>query len=192
MNTRETLPLSPAASARAAQRRLPAATQALAWWRIPGRLGPMLLGLRGQAVGALLFEDAAPGTLAQLACDADASAPPLVAEVARQVDEYLGGRRRRFEFALEPRGSEFARRVWRELETLGYGERVGYAQLAARLGLGAEHARAVGRAVGANPLLVLVPCHRVLGSDGALRGYAGGVARKRTLLELELEAEPPR
>lgn len=185
MNTRETLPMPPEPSASGARRRGPPAAQGLEWWRIPGRLGPMLLGLRGHAVGALLFEDAAPAALARLARDADAAAPPLVAEVARQIDEYLGGRRRRFELALDPLGSEFARRVWRELGALGYGERVAYAQLASRLGLDARHARAVGRAVGANPLLVLLPCHRVLGSDGALRGYAAGVARKIALLELE-------
>ena len=192
MNARETSLAVPELLRPAPGPGRPRSVQALDWWRIPGRLGPMLLGLRGQAVGALLFEDTAPGGPGRPVRDADAAAPALVREVARQIDEYLGGRRQGFEFALDAAGSEFARRVWRELGALAYGERVGYAQLAARLGLGAAHARAVGRAVGANPLLVLVPCHRVLGSDGALRGYAGGVARKRTLLELELEAEPPR
>ena len=165
----------------------PVPEDALAWWRIPGRLGPMLLALRGEAVAALRFEDAPGRGLVPPARDLDAAAAPLAREAARQIDEYLHGRRRVFELALDARGGAFAQGVWRELARLDYGERIGYARLAERLGLGAPHARAVARAVGANPLLLLLPCHRVLGSDGALRGYAGGLHRKRALLELELQ-----
>ena len=145
----------------------------------------MLLALRGEALAGLSFEDMPGRAPVRPVRELDATAPPLVREAARQVDEYLQGRRRAFELALDARGGAFAQAVWRELAALGYGERIGYAGLARRLGLEARHARAVGRAVGANPLLLLVPCHRVLGSDGALRGYAGGLARKRALLELE-------
>ena len=157
----------------------------LAWWRIPGRLGPMLAAQRGEALAALCFEDAPAPGLARPVRELDASAPPLVREAARQIDEYLQGRRRAFELALDARGGAFAQGVWRALAGLDYGERIGYAGLAQRMGLQARHARAVGRAVGANPLLLLLPCHRVLGSDGSLRGYAGGLDRKRALLELE-------
>jgi methylated-DNA-[protein]-cysteine S-methyltransferase len=144
----------------------------------------MLLGLRGEALAVLSFEDCAPEAPASPR-QIDAAAPWLAREAARQIDQYLAGRRRDFELPLDARGSAFAQRAWRELCALRYGERVGYAALAGRLGLDAGHARAVGRAVGANPLLLLVPCHRVVGSDGAPRGYAGGVARKLALLELE-------
>ena len=162
----------------------PVAPARIVWWRLAGSLGPMLLGLRGEALAALNFEDCAQGPRAA-AHPLDATAPWLAREAARQIDDYLVGRRRDFELPLDARGSAFAQRVWSELRGLRYGERIGYAALATRLGLEPGHARAVGRAVGANPLLLILPCHRVVGSDGALRGYAGGVARKRALLDLE-------
>lgn len=107
---------------------------------------------------------------------------PLVAETARQLQEYLAGERRDFDLAVELRGGDFYRRVWAVLREIGYGERTTYGQIAARLGTSAQP---VGRAVGANPVSVVVPCHRVVGSDGSLTGYAGGIERKRALLELE-------
>ncbi len=174
----------PLARLAGAGRTMPDATARIDWWRLAGRLGPMLLGLRGEALAVLCFEDRAPETRATPR-EIDAAAPWQVREAARQVDQYLAGRRRDFDLPLDARGSAFAQRVWRELSALRYGERIGYAALAGRLGLDAGHARAVGRAVGANPLLLLVPCHRVVGSDGAPRGYAGGVARKLALLDLE-------
>ncbi len=178
-------PAHGSASLRPATPARPTAKDTLTWWRIPGRLGPMLVAQRGEALAALCFEDAPRRGPAPAVRDLDAAAPPLVHQAARQIDEYLQGRRRGFELALDAQGGAFARGVWRELAALDYGERIGYAGLARRLGLEPRHARAVGRAVGANPLLLLLPCHRVLGSDGALRGYAGGLARKRALLELE-------
>ena len=176
--------LRPAAPIAPAGRLRPDAAAEIHWWRLAGRLGPMVLGLRGEALAVLRFTDCAAGAPAA-AREMDAAAPWLVREAARQIDEYLAGRRRDFDLPLDARGSAFAQRVWRELSALRYGERLGYAALAGRLGLDTGHARAVGRAVGANPLLLLLPCHRVVGSDGALRGYAGGVARKRALLDLE-------
>lgn len=154
------------------------------WWRAPSRLGPVLLQARGDALGALRFQPAAglPGAL-----DLDAGGPAVLREAARQLDEYLRGQRRRFALALGVDGSAFERRVWQALAGVPYGARTSYAALAVQLGLGAGHARAVARALAANPLLVVVACHRVVGSDGALRGYAGGLQRKRALLELELE-----
>ena len=153
------------------------------WWRFSTRLGPVLLRARGEALSDLRFEavSAAALELPQL----DATAPAVLREAARQLDEYLGARRRAFELPLHVEGSAFERRVWQALAGIGYGRRISYAALAVELGLGAGHARAVARAVGANSLLVVVACHRVVGSDGALRGYAGGLERKRALLELE-------
>ncbi|HUP24159.1 MAG TPA: methylated-DNA--[protein]-cysteine S-methyltransferase [Thermoanaerobaculia bacterium] len=105
-------------------------------------------------------------------------------EAARQLGEFFAGRRRAFELDLDPRGSEFQRRVWFELAEIGYGETISYAELARRVGRPGA-ARAVGAANGRNPLPIVLPCHRVIGSDGSLVGYGGGLPAKRVLLELE-------
>lgn len=101
-----------------------------------------------------------------------------------QLDEYFRRDRTRFELALSPRGSEFQLRVWELLRRIPYGETRSYGQLAAELG-DRRLARMVGAANGRNPLSVIVPCHRVVGADGGLVGYAGGLERKRFLLDLE-------
>lgn len=111
--------------------------------------------------------------------DGDAS---LLTRLGDQLDAYLEGRRTNFDLPLELRGGDHHRRVWERLQQIPYGETVTYGALAAELGGAAQ---AVGRAVGANPISIVVPCHRVVGSDGSLTGYAGGLARKRTLLALE-------
>jgi methylated-DNA-[protein]-cysteine S-methyltransferase len=105
----------------------------------------------------------------------------------RQLDEYFAGTRREFDLELAPRGSAFEKQVWRLLTKIPYGETRTYGQLALDIGdLGA--AQAVGNANGWNPISIIVPCHRVIGTSGSLTGYAGGVDRKRFLLSLE---EPP-
>lgn len=101
-----------------------------------------------------------------------------------QLGEYFRRDRTRFDLVLAPRGSEFQRRVWELLRRIPYGETRSYGQLAAELG-DPRLARMVGAANGRNPLSVIVPCHRVVGADGALVGYAGGLERKRFLLDLE-------
>jgi methylated-DNA-[protein]-cysteine S-methyltransferase len=106
------------------------------------------------------------------------------AEPVRQLAEYFAGRRQRFELALAPAGTPFQLRVWRLLHTIGYGERRSYRELAAELG-NPNAARAVGLANGRNPISIIVPCHRLVGSDGTLTGYAGGLAAKQRLLDLE-------
>ncbi|CCB77433.1 MULTISPECIES: methylated-DNA--[protein]-cysteine S-methyltransferase [Streptomycetaceae] len=110
--------------------------------------------------------------------------PDAFAEAARQLDAYFAGRLRAFDLPLAPHGSEFRRRVWAALDTVAYGTTVTYRELAAAAGSPGA-VRAIGGAVGANPLLVIRPCHRVIGSDGSLTGYAGGLERKRRLLALE-------
>lgn len=108
----------------------------------------------------------------------------LLAEAAGQLDEYFNGRRRVFDLPLAPFGTEFQRRVWTELRLIPYGETRFYAQMAEALGQpGAS--RAVGQANNRNPLAIIIPCHRVLGRDGHLTGYAGGVEIKEYLLKLE-------
>ncbi len=110
---------------------------------------------------------------------------PLLDNAARQLAEYFAGDRRDFDLPLASDGTEFQRKVWGELRRIPYGETTTYGEIARRLGYEAGISRAVGAANGANPLPIVVPCHRVVGSDGSLTGYAGGVARKRALLELE-------
>lgn len=115
---------------------------------------------------------------------------PLFAEVQGQLEEYLRGERRGFDLPLALEGGELEREVWQVLRGLEYGETTTYGAIASRLGRPGA-AQAVGRAVGHNPISVIVPCHRVLGSDGSLTGYAGGLERKRTLLELEGAIDAP-
>jgi methylated-DNA-[protein]-cysteine S-methyltransferase len=105
-------------------------------------------------------------------------------EVSRQLGEYFAGAREQFDLPLGPRGDEFQRRVWALISAIPYGQTTSYGELARQLGGGAT-ARDTGQAVGRNPLSVIVPCHRVVGKDGQLTGYAGGLARKRFLLGLE-------
>jgi methylated-DNA-[protein]-cysteine S-methyltransferase len=105
-------------------------------------------------------------------------------QVARQLSEYFAGARTTFELAVSRFGNEFQLKVWDLIDRIPYGETTSYGELARELG-DLTLARAVGGAVGHNPLSVIVPCHRVVGKDGRLTGYAGGLERKRFLLELE-------
>lgn len=113
-----------------------------------------------------------------------ATITPLLQEAKRQLQDYFLGERTTFELPLAPEGTVFQRRVWAALGTVACGETTTYAALARALGQpGAFHA--VGAAVGRNPISIIIPCHRALGSDGSLTGYAGGLARKRWLLDHE-------
>jgi len=105
-------------------------------------------------------------------------------QVQRQLDEYFAGERTAFDLATSSAGDEFQRRVWELIDRVPYGETTTYGEMAAELG-DPTLARRVGGAVGRNPLSVIVPCHRVVGKDGKLTGYAGGLERKQFLLELE-------
>jgi len=102
-----------------------------------------------------------------------------------EISDFFAGARRHFSVPLEMDGSAFQQQVWRALADIPYGEVVSYGEIARRLGMGREHARAVGSATGRNPISIIVPCHRVLSSVGQLTGYAGGLDRKRALLALE-------
>ena len=110
--------------------------------------------------------------------------PPVLAEARRQVLEYLAGARRSFDLPLDPRGTSFQRRVWAALTAIPWGETRTYAQIAAAVG-SPRAVRAVGQANHRNPIPILIPCHRVVGADGTLTGYGGGLELKRKLLELE-------
>jgi methylated-DNA-[protein]-cysteine S-methyltransferase len=101
-----------------------------------------------------------------------------------QLGEYFAGERTAFDLPLEMHGTDFERSVWAELERIPYGQTTSYGEIARRIGR-PDRARAVGAANGRNPISVVVPCHRVIGADGSLTGYGGGLERKRFLLELE-------
>lgn len=111
------------------------------------------------------------------------------AEVKRQLEEYFEGTRREFDLRLSPEGTDFQKLVWEALRDIPYGTTISYQELANRIG--AEKAvRAVGAANGANPIPIIIPCHRVIGADGSLTGYGGGLERKRWLLDHEAAQRP--
>ncbi|MFE9405281.1 methylated-DNA--[protein]-cysteine S-methyltransferase [Streptomyces sp. NPDC006530] len=114
-------------------------------------------------------------------------APTAFAGIAAQLDAYFAGELNRFDIGYAPGtpGTAFQRQVWAELDAVQYGTTVSYGEIARRIGASSVKVRAVGTAIGRNPLLVVRPCHRVIGSDGSLKGYAGGLERKRVLLGLE-------
>jgi methylated-DNA-[protein]-cysteine S-methyltransferase len=114
-------------------------------------------------------------------------ADPTLTATAGQLAEYFAGERREFELPLAPAGTEFQQRVWACLRHIGWGATTSYGQIARDLGLTNAASRAVGSANGSNPIPIVIPCHRVVGADGSLTGYAGGLDRKRSLLDLEQE-----
>lgn len=118
----------------------------------------------------------------------DPQFPPL-ADCMRQLGDYFAGKRRRFELPLAPQGTPFQKRVWQEIARVPFGETITYSELARRAGASGS-ARAAGAATGRNPVGVVIPCHRIVGADGSLTGYAGGLHRKQRLLELEGALEP--
>lgn len=154
---------------------------ALIWCETQSPVGRLLLAGDGHALRFIHFQSGphprrVPGEWRH-------SAAPFELAI-RELEEYFAGRRRTFDVPLAPRGTAFQLEVWQALRAIPYGETVSYAELAARIGR-ADAARAVGLANGANPLPVIVPCHRVIGSDGSLTGFGGGLSIKRALLELE-------
>jgi methylated-DNA-[protein]-cysteine S-methyltransferase len=110
---------------------------------------------------------------------------PVLREAARQLDSYFEGELVEFDVPLDLQGTEFQRRCWLALATIPYGQTVSYGEQARRLGLGGDAARAVGAANGQNPLPIVLPCHRVIGANGSLTGFGGGLHVKRFLLEHE-------
>ena len=113
---------------------------------------------------------------------------PVLARTVEQLSAYFARDLKEFDLPLAPRGSAFQQQVWDQLRLIGYGETASYGEVARRLGRSNAASRAVGLANGQNPIPIVVPCHRVIGSTGTLTGYAGGLERKRLLLGLEQEA----
>lgn len=157
--------------------------------RIDTPLGPMTAAATARGLAGLWFDGQKhhPGPLAAPMDTHD----PFIAQARRELAAWFASaaaRRRGFAVALDPQGTEFQCSVWQLLLGIGSGERSRYGDLARRIGQ-PQAARAVGAAVGRNPISIIVPCHRVLGQDGSLTGYAGGLERKRALLELEGEPD---
>ena len=113
---------------------------------------------------------------------------PVLVETVRQLRAYFDRDLKEFDLPLAPVGTAFQARVWDQLREIGYGETASYGQIAGRLGLTGHGARAVGLANGRNPIPIVIPCHRVVGANGTLTGYAGGLERKQTLLDLEIDS----
>ncbi len=116
--------------------------------------------------------------------------PVALEDCVSQLDEYFSGKRKEFSLNLDLRGTEFQKRVWRELQKIPFGKTVSYLDIALAVGT-SESTRAVGRANGQNPIVIVIPCHRVIGSDGSLTGYGGGLWRKRWLLDFESGTPQP-
>jgi methylated-DNA-[protein]-cysteine S-methyltransferase len=148
---------------------------------ISSPVGELLLTGDGESLGRLHFQDGRRRTPIDRSW---VRADERFIAARRQLDEFFAGERRAFDLPLDPVGSEFQRRVWAALAEVPYGQTISYGELARRVGDGVSP-RAVGRANATNPIAIIVPCHRVIGADGSLTGYAGGLERKRSLLELE-------
>lgn len=150
--------------------------------RLDTPLGPLTLAATTKGLAGAWFDDQAhhPGVL-----DAPVNGGQRwLAQAAFELGEYFAGQRRSFEVPLDPQGTPFQASVWLALQRIACGQLHSYGAIAQEIGRPAA-ARAVGAAVGRNPISVIVPCHRVVGSDGALTGYAGGLPRKEALLSLE-------
>jgi len=147
-------------------------------------LGEILLRANQQALTGVFFDQQKYFPEATTGWQRAPCHAPL--EQAReQLTQFFDGTRREFSVPLEPAGSVFQQQVWQVLAQIPYGTIVSYGEIARRVGVGREHARAVGSATGRNPISIMVPCHRVLSSTRQLTGYAGGLDRKRALLALE-------
>lgn len=168
------------------------------WTTMESQVGPLRIIADGEAVVAIEFADpadpaASPRSSAARAAAVSAGRPvgerdddhPVLMEAVRQLTAYFEGDLKEFDLPVAPAGSDFQRRVWTELRRIGYGETASYGEVARRLGMTPAASRAVGLANGRNPIPIVIPCHRVVGSNGTLTGYAGGIRRKQLLLDLE-------
>jgi methylated-DNA-[protein]-cysteine S-methyltransferase len=149
-----------------------------AWATIDSPLGELVLEGDERGVTALRLPNLRPEL------DPALRDPSALADALDQLGEYFAGRRRAFDLPLAPAGGDFDLRVWRETSAIPYGETASYGEIARAIGRPGG-AREIGGAMARNPIPIIVPCHRVVGSDGALVGYAGGLERKRALLDLE-------
>lgn len=161
--------------------RPPSATYACKTMHSP--VGELTLVAGDNALKAVLWENDDPARVCLTPRHEDSSHPVLV-EAQRQLEEYFAGTRERFDLPLDFDGTDFQRQVWQALLTIPFGETRSYAQIARQIG-SPKAVRAVGAANGRNPISIIAPCHRVIGSNGKLTGFAGGMKAKAFLLKLE-------
>lgn len=148
---------------------------------MPSPVGPLTLVADDDALIGLHFDSDPSGVGPRAGWVRD---DRRLREASAQLGEYFAGRRRTFDLPLAPRGTEFRKLVWRALQTIPYGQTATYGEIARAIGQ-PQASRAIGGANHHNPLAIFIPCHRVIGSDGSLTGYGGGLPRKRLLLDLE-------
>ncbi|WP_306205385.1 methylated-DNA--[protein]-cysteine S-methyltransferase [Actinoplanes sp. RD1] len=161
------------------------------WTTIAGPLGDLLLVGEETADGCTLTSLSMPGQRNAPAVRPGWRRDPApFAEISRQLAAYFAGELDRFDIAFTGGGTAFQQRVWSAVDEIPHGTTTTYGALAARLGLTRDRVQALGGAIGANPLLLVRPCHRVIGADGSMRGYAGGVERKVRLLTHEGALQP--
>lgn len=156
---------------------------AYAYKRIPSPVGELKLVASDKGLVAILWENDRPGRV-KLGAMAEDDAHPVLAEAARQIAAYFAGELTRFDVPLDFQGTEFQKSVWAALLAIPFGETRSYAEIARAIGRPSA-VRAVGAANGRNPISIIAPCHRVIGSNGALTGFAGGLAAKEMLLGIE-------
>ena len=156
------------------------------WTVIDSPIGDLRLVEHDGAITAIEFSPFRDGTGRPLGDRDDEH--PLLVECARQLRAYFAGDLTDFDLPLAPEGTPFQRRVWEELLAVGFGKTATYGEIAHRLGMTNAASRAVGLANGRNPIPIVIPCHRVIGSNGTLTGYAGGLDRKQLLLTLETDS----
>lgn len=150
---------------------------------IQSPVGELKLVAKDRSLVAILWENDKPDRV-KLGSLTQGNTAPVLLETERQLKEYFAGKRKHFELELVFTGTEFQKKVWNALLTIPFGETRSYQQLAIQLG-NPKASRAVGAANGKNPLSIIAPCHRVIGTSGALTGFAGGIEAKAYLLELE-------
>lgn len=156
------------------------------WTVLDSLIGELRLVENGGAITAIEFSPFRPATGRPIGERRDDH--PVLARAAAQLTAYFARELKEFDLPLAPQGSVFQQQVWEQLKLVGYGETASYGQIAHRLGRTNAASRAVGLANGSNPIPIVIPCHRVIGVNGTLTGYAGGLERKQILLQLEQEA----
>lgn len=145
-------------------------------------VGPLLIAGDAHAIHFINFPKGGRGVKPQAGWTESARGP--VSDALRQLREYFAGKRIEFDLPLAPEGTDFQRNVWRRLQEIPYGETISYGELAKRIG-NPKASRAVGAANGQNPIPIVIPCHRVIGANGKLTGFGGGLPTKEALLALE-------
>lgn len=150
---------------------------------MPSPVGNLKLVCSDEALVAVLWENEKVGRVKLPKMESDPNHSILI-EAETQLEEYFAGDRKEFSIPLNPIGTEFQKKVWNELQQIDYGATLSYMELATRIG-SPQSARAIGAANGKNPISIIVPCHRVIGANGELTGFAGGIHYKERLLNLE-------